>query len=330
MIYFSCKKVEMPGTKYPSLCRYVAEGTDLWKGVNNKMPIHLKRKNGEVTPYKNSEFIPAYYFIPKEAMTKLPRELQELPRNPWFIFRDWDAIAVVESDLFLQLMIDGFAQFAWPYMGMGPDMEIYSGYDPVYLTAHNCSMWIQTMTDLGMIPTVEELFKNVQPWEHFGWLPLGEAQWKMRQIVRATMHRYNLKEAFEEIKQKRCFEDFDDCYSTQKIDLHRKWYHTRTKHPQVSLDGMREKLEEEHEGLDWEAPDESQNLETSVVDVAAGQAFLQTLDHKDAMILTLRNHGFTLEEIADELGYTNHTGVLKRIKKIGAAYQAFAGVDIGF
>ena len=128
----------------------------------------------------------------------------------------------------------------------------------------------------------------------------------------------------------RRFEDFDDCYSTQKIDLHRKWYHTRTKHPQVSLDGIQEKLEEEHEGLDWEAPDESQNLETSVVDVAAGQAFLQTLDHKDAMILTLRNHGFTLEEIADELGYTNHTGVLKRIKKIGAAYQAFAGVDIGF
>ena len=95
MIYFSCKKVEMLGTKYPSLCRYIAEGTDLWKGVNKKMPIHLKRKNGEVTPYKNSEFIPAYYFIPKEAMTKLPRELQELPRNPWFIFRDRPASKMV-------------------------------------------------------------------------------------------------------------------------------------------------------------------------------------------------------------------------------------------
>lgn len=67
-----------------------------------------------------------------------------------------------------------------------------------------------------------------------------------------------------------------------------------------------------------------------MVDVADGQAFLQTLDAKDAMILTLRNQGWTLEEIADELGYTNHAGVLKRIKKIGAAYQAFAGVDIGF
>ena len=88
------------------------------------------------------------------------------------------------------------------------------------------------------------------------------------------------------------------------------------------MDGIQEKLEEENEGLDWEAPDESQNLETSVVDVAAGQAFLQTLDDKDAMILTLRNHGFTLEEIADELGYTTHTGVLKRIKKIGTALSA--------
>lgn len=61
MIYFSCKKVEILGTKYPSLCRYIAEGTDLWKGVNKKMPIHLKRKNGEVTPYMNSEFTTKLY-----------------------------------------------------------------------------------------------------------------------------------------------------------------------------------------------------------------------------------------------------------------------------
>ena len=74
------------------------------------MPVHLKRKNGEVTPYKNSEYIPAFYFIPKEAMTKLPKELRELPRNPWFILRDWDAIKIVESDLFLELMMDGYLE----------------------------------------------------------------------------------------------------------------------------------------------------------------------------------------------------------------------------
>ena len=34
------------------------------------------------------------------------------------------------------------------------------------------------------------------------------------------MHRYNPKESFEEIKQKRCFEDFDACCSTLKFNLH--------------------------------------------------------------------------------------------------------------
>ena len=124
------------------------------------MPVHLKRKNGEVTPYKNSEYIPAFYFIPKEAMTKLPKELRELPRNPWFIFRDWDAIKIVESDLFLELMMDGYACLTWPYLGIGGDMEAYSGYDPAYVIAHSCGIWVETMTNLGIIPTTNELLKK--------------------------------------------------------------------------------------------------------------------------------------------------------------------------
>jgi chromosomal replication initiation ATPase DnaA len=40
--------------------------------------------------------------------------------------------------------------------------------------------------------------------------------------------------------------------------------------------------------------------------------------------------GLTLEEIANKLGYKTHTGVLKRIRKIGRYYEKFAGVDYGF
>ena len=29
-------------------------------------------------------------------------------------------------------------------------------------------------------------------------------------------------------------------------------------------------------------------------------------------------------------GYKNHSGVLKRIRKIGEAYEAYTGVDYGF
>ena len=55
-------------------------------------------------------------------------------------------------------------------------------------------------------------------------------------------------------------------------------------------------------------------------------------------ILTKREHQVferlilnkTTKEIADELGYKNHSGVQKRITKIGLAYQEFTKVDLGF
>ena len=57
---------------------------------------------------------------------------------------------------------------------------------------------------------------------------------------------------------------------------------------------------------------------------------METLSEKDKVILKMRMDGYTLEEIADELGYANHSGVLKRIRKIGQAYEKYADVDFGF
>jgi hypothetical protein len=57
---------------------------------------------------------------------------------------------------------------------------------------------------------------------------------------------------------------------------------------------------------------------------------LPKIPDKDKQILKLRMKGQTLEEIADELGYKNHSGILKRIRKIGQQYEKFAGVNYGF
>ena len=85
-----------------------------------------------------------------------------------------------------------------------------------------------------------------------------------------------------------------------------------------------------HNGLDWEVPDERPSTEETVVDFAVGQQFMATLSEKDQKILALRKEGRTLEEIAQMLGYQNHSGVQKRLQKIGEAFQEFAGKDIGF
>lgn len=61
------------------------------------------------------------------------------------------------------------------------------------------------------------------------------------------------------------------------------------------------------------------------------ERFLKTLPLKDRQIVELRQDGFTYEEIADKLGYKNHSGVIKRVeavkrnfKSTDAAYESHA------
>lgn len=73
------------------------------------MPILLKRQNDEITPFRNADFIPAFYFIPKFILEKCGSELNSIPRNPRKLLQSRDAIAMVESDLFLLAIIDAYA-----------------------------------------------------------------------------------------------------------------------------------------------------------------------------------------------------------------------------
>ena len=57
---------------------------------------------------------------------------------------------------------------------------------------------------------------------------------------------------------------------------------------------------------------------------------MKTLNEKDKQILQLRLDGYTFEEVADRLGYSNHSGVVKRLRKIGQAFEKFADVDYRF
>lgn len=42
------------------------------------MPILLKRKNGEITPFRNAEYISAFYFIPKSILDKCGEEINSI------------------------------------------------------------------------------------------------------------------------------------------------------------------------------------------------------------------------------------------------------------
>ena len=292
------------------------------------MPILMKRLDGTQTPYKNSEYIPAYLFLPAAILDRCPQE-PHLPRTVASYFHDWNVISVVESDLFTELIIDGYAYLVWPYLGVPGYMENYSGFDPVYIIAHSPAFWVQALQDEGVIPMVEDLMRSGQ--SEIMWCPSeAEVSYYLEQIIPIAMERYGLYDVIETAKEMRCPEDYDFRRSHARTDFIRKWYHTRTKHAEFSLDAWNEKRWRQYETQGIDIPDTGQDMEGAAITQADAERFMADLPEKDRQILRLRLEGYTLEEIAGRLGYKNHSGVLKRIRKIGEAYQQYANVDLGF
>ena len=292
------------------------------------MPLKLKRRDGSVTPFRNSEYLPFYYFIPRSILQKCGAELNSIPRNPRMAFASREACEFIESDLFKLLIIDATAYMVWHHMGFDEHMEIYSGYDPAWKLAHCPDYWIKEMTDEGIIPTVKELYQNYNC--DLGFVPEEEIDVYLRYIVPRVMKKYNMNAAIQVAEEFRCFEDFDFRNSRQKTDFYRKWYHTRAKISVESLDEIKEKYAENTDGMEWDIPDDSVNVESMVLEPIAVNEFLNTLSETDRKILTMRMDDVTLEKNAEELGFKTHSAIHKRIRKIGLAYEKFSGEDLGF
>lgn len=82
--------------------------------------------------------------------------------------------------------------------------------------------------------------------------------------------------------------------------------------------------------MEWDIPDDSINVESTVLEPIAVSKFLDTLSETDRKILTMRMDDVTLEKIAEELGFKTHSAIHKRIRRIGLAYEKFSGEDLGF
>ena len=214
--------------------------------------------------------------------------------------------------------------------GLGAKREIYSGYEPSWIFAHAAPYWIQELQDEKILPTVKELLKNGGVDENFGYVSEEEISDLFTWLVPQAMAHHNMNAVIDTAKEFRCFEDFDYRSSRQKIDHYRKWYHTRAKISVESLDELKEKYAENTDGIEWDIPDDSVNVESTVLEPIAVSNFLDTLSETDRKILTMRMDDVTLEKIAEELGFKTHRAVHKRIRKIGLAYEKFSGEDFGF
>lgn len=291
--------------------------------------LTFKQADGTKRVYKNAELIPAFLMIPNCLLEKTNTEMRTLKRVPRDLFLDPETIRRVESDNFLQVVIDCYAYVAWPYLKLGKNMEDYSGYDPGWLVAHAAPLWIDALEDLELLPDAGAFYRAWQtdPDTEIGFCSMEYMSAVMRLAVQKVMVEGRYSEFFEVVKQHRCFEDYDRRHSRVKIDFWRRWYHTRTKHPLTASVDVIKSMGVEPLAMQTNAAHEFEEQIWSEYEV---DRFLHLLSETDRRILLLRCDKRPLAEIAQRLGFKTHSAVLKRIRKVGKAYERFIGEDLGF
>lgn len=257
----------------------------------------------------NIIYLPFVFFLPESLIVRCPT-LTKLPRNIHIILSDSSLRDMVESDQFLDDVFNAVSLLAFPHFGFKGWKENYTGYHPVWILSGAIDTWVY-MLDKEVHCNLEAMMAFPSYVE----IPLMHEEYVtrvMEHIVKKVIAEANLQPILDVVREMPCDEDFEPRNTNVRKDFLRKWYHTRAKIKMISLDVC---IEDEEHSI-YEIEDISSSFEDKVVAEDFCQRFKARLSEKDMRILELRVNGFTYEEIADNLGYKNHSGVIKRIRAI--------------
>lgn len=255
-------------------------------------------------------YLPLAYMLPYDVISRYPT-LSKLPRSMGALnaIPGWGK--VILSQQFLNEIMDAVASLAFPHFGFGGWKEHYSGYSPVWRLSYALPLWakgVEKVRGWG----VQALFALPPDYE-IPFCDPEDVRQVMKQVVEQTIEEQGWGPILEVIRNMPCEEDFERWDTNVRKDFLRKWYHTRSKRVQtVSLE---ECMEDEDSNI-HSLPDPKGDFTEQVESEDFCRRFKATLSQKDMAILELRVEGYTLEEIADRLGYKTHSAVVKRMEAI--------------
>lgn len=298
-----------------------------------RIKLYHPYQNGmTIFEFKNFELMPLFYLFPIDLLRKECPSLADMPRSAHGIFTQMEWVDKVASDYFLQAVCDLTAYYVWPAFGISTYMECFSGYDPIWKLAHATGIWEQAFEHIsGMTP------QNLVNATKHEWEPAEpeEFQELMVNIGIRGIREHNLLPLIQAVREMRCIEDYDARNSHAKIDLYRKWYHTRTRFKMVSLDqliegqGSGSHNDDVDTALGDLVSDPTADFEEAVCAKIDARKFYEKLEPHDRKILEMRVKGHTYQEIADTLEYRTHSAVLKRISRIAEQYLNYADEQEG-
>jgi len=239
------------------------------------------------------------------------------------IARSEEHISTIEDDNYLNECLDAVASLVFPHLGFRGWKEHYSVNSPVWKLSYFLPLYAKALEDetgwglQALLRTPKNSF-----------IPYFDADYineVMDRVVKRVITEQNWQPMLDIVKAMPCEEDFENWDTFVRRDFLRKWNHSRSKNVQtVSLEAC---LEDGDHAI-YEVKDESADFEDDIASEDYYARFKSQLSPKDRQILQMRLDGYTYAEIADELGYKNHSGVIKRISAITKEFTQYQNKEV--
>jgi hypothetical protein len=271
----------------------------------------------------NLNYLPFMYILPFESVSKYPT-LRRIPRCLGEVARSQKFIDLIDSDQFLNEIIDAVSALAFPHFGFGGWKEHYTGYSPVWQLSNALNLWthlLEQETGWGLQRLLRIPADEVIPYFDPDFI-----KDVMSRIVKRGISEHGLQPILDVVREMPCHEDFEDYRTNVRIDFYRKWYHTRSKIKMVSLEICMSSEDDEGDAgdfIEFTVADTRRDIAVLVESDDYIARFKALLSDKDRTILEMREDGYTFEEIAGKLDYKNHSGVVKRMQAIKEAYLEY-------
>lgn len=276
------------------------------------------------------EYEPLVHLLPRQVLDRFGLPL--LRRGHWPYTYDHGGVDDFLPDDFAARLERAWAWTVWPHLVSGSKMRAFSADDPIRLLAHNLDFWVPAVTaaiqdrlrdfpeiDNGKTlgPVVLEdgsvLDGAVVGHPRAGgavWVGEEDARDAVAETVGAADQTGRLRGILDAVRSHRVEDDFSDQWSYAREDFERQ------------LHGKRRKVKVAFVELTDTIP--VQGPESEVLGTMITNDFLALLDTRNRQIVVLLNSGVTSKtEIAERLGYANHSAVSKRLVQIRKKAQAY-------
>lgn len=278
----------------------------------------------------NLRFMLMFYALPKALVQQRPSFL-DMPRRFREVWTSEKWLGVVESDAFLEVIMDCYAWTAWQFFKVpspkGGYMKIpgtwnqYSGDFPLWRYAYAVPPLILQKMEVRPGSCIQMLLNLGRDYEA-PWVADAVFYGLMDKITEEIVAEQNWQPVFDEVWHNRLPEDYSGA-SVKQRDFMRSWYHTREPEKQISVEQvLAEGAVIDHRQA-YDFVDESADVEAQAAGRDYLERFMGVLTDRDKRILELRMQNMPMAEIAKEVGYANAGAVSKRIRQMTQRYEAY-------